>query len=159
MIELTHTIFGFSSLFFGLYVLLKNKGTRRHKTIGKLYVISMVFLNATAFGIYELFSGFGIFHWAATISSLTILGGIAVLIFRRRIKNWVVIHYDLMVWSYIGLLAATSNEMFVHVPIFNELAKSYQFAPMVSMFLVFIIGGVWASKSQEKTTSRFMVRE
>ena len=130
-----------------------------HKLIGKLYVISMVGLNVIAFSIYEMFGGFGIFHWAATLSSLTILGGIGVLIFRRKIKNWVSIHYDLMVWSYIGLLAATSNEIFVHVPVFNELAKNYQYVPIVSMLLVFIIGGVWASNSQEKTTSRFMVRE
>jgi len=157
MIELGHTIFGFSSLALGLYVLLTTKGTKRHKAIGKLYVISMVLLYAAAFGIYELFGKFGVFHIAAIISSLTILGGIGVLIFRSKIKSWITIHYELMVWSYIGLLAATSNEIFVHVPVFNELAKTYSAAPIISMLLVFLIGAWWEIKNKSRLTKRFLV--
>ena len=156
MVKLTHIIFGFSSLFFGLLVLLTSKGSAHHKLIGKLYVASMVILNATAFGIYELFNGFGIFHWGAVVSSLTIVCGVGVLIFRRKFKNWLVIHYDLMVWSYIGLLAATSNEMFVHVSVFKNLAEVYRYAPLVSMCLVFWLGATWVNKAKSKTTTKFL---
>lgn len=156
MIEISHIIFGFSSLAFGLYILLTTKGTKLHKTIGKLYVISMVLLNVTAFCIYDLFGGFGIFHWAAVVSSLTIAGGIGVLVLRNMIKNWLALHYELMVWSYIGLLAATSNEMFVHVPIFKELAKTFSPAPLISMLLVFSIGAWWEIKDKPRLTKRFL---
>lgn len=155
MIQLIHIVFGFSSLIFGLYVLCATKGTKRHKAIGKLYVISMVLLNATAFGIYELFDGFGIFHWAAIISSMTILGGIGVLMFRRKFKNWVSLHYELMVWSYIGLLAATSNEAFVHIPVLQDLAKTHNYAPLVAMIFIFLVGSRWETQSKQKLTNQF----
>lgn len=156
MIEEIHTIFGFSSLSLGLYVLSQTKGTKRHKLIGKMYVVSMLGLNITAFGIYEIFNGFGIFHWAAIISLSTIVGGIVVIIFRKGIRNWVIVHYDLMVWSYIGLLAATSNEIFVHVDFFTELGGAYKWSPMVSMLLVFFVGGWWASRNKKQTTKFFL---
>jgi len=140
MIEVSHTVFGFASLIFGTSVLWRQKGTRLHRTFGMAYIISMLGLNLTAFGIYQLFGGFGIFHWAALVSLASILGGCSALLLRKTFKNWLAVHYEFMVWSYIGLLAATSNEVFVHVSFFSKLETLYPMLSTASMFTVIGIG-------------------
>ncbi len=151
MIEVLHTIVGFSSLAFGALVLFNIKGTLKHKILGKLYVVSMLILNLTAFGIYGLFNyGWGIFHWAAIASLATVLAGVLVLIFRKKIKSWLLIHYELMIWSYLGLLGATSNELFVHILFFNNLAKTNPPLPIVTMVFIFIFGAIWLYASKKR---------
>jgi len=53
----------------------------------------MLGLNLTAFGIYEFFGGFGIFHWAALASLATLLAEYLTVIFRHRTNNWLAKHY------------------------------------------------------------------
>ena len=140
MIEAIHTFFGFLSLFVGVFVLLRPKGTKLHKAIGKIYVAAMLGLNITAFGIFNLFGGFGVFHVAAIISLFSVLAGLLVVCFRTKIKFWLLVHYEFMAWSYIGLLAATSNEAFVHVAMLNKIAKTYNWLPLTVMLCIIGIG-------------------
>ena len=50
-----HTIFGLVALLAGSAVLATRKGTRGHRTLGYLYLTSMLGLNGTALCIYNLF--------------------------------------------------------------------------------------------------------
>lgn len=86
MIETIHTFFGFLSLLVGIFVLLRPKGTKLHKVIGKIYVTAMLGLNITAFGIYNLFGGFGIFHLAAIVSLFSVLAGLLVVYYRKKLS-------------------------------------------------------------------------
>ena len=52
---LVHIVFGVSALGFGASVLGSEKGTLRHKRLGRAYGASMVGLLATALLIYDLF--------------------------------------------------------------------------------------------------------
>ena len=142
MLEILHTAFGFVSLATGLLVFTNRKGTRWHRQMGAAYMISMLGLNLTAFGIYRLFDGFGIFHWAALASLATIIPAFLVVRFRHRFKNWLSMHYQFMCWSFLGLLGATSNETFVHVPYANQLAQQFTWLPNLSVFLIFTLGGI-----------------
>jgi len=142
LIELIHTVAGFASLITGVIVLTQRKGTNLHRLIGRMYFAAMISLNITAFGIYELFGGFGIFHWAALVSLATLFCGYITVTFRHKIKNWLSIHYEFMAWSYLGLLGATSNEAFVHIDLLTDMAKTYSWLPLVSMISIFIIGGI-----------------
>ena len=136
MLGITHTILGFVSLIAGLIVLLRPKGTQIHIMLGRVYVVAMVGLNLTSFGIYKLFGGFGVFHWLA-IGSLTMLAGaVATVLWRKKIKNWIYYHNFFMVWSYVGLLAATSNEAFVHVPLLGTIATQYQALPWLVVGII-----------------------
>ncbi len=74
-IGLVHLIVSILALITGLFVLSTTKGTKRHKQIGYVYAISMVLVNFTAFFIYKLYGKFGLFHWLAVISCLTLLAG------------------------------------------------------------------------------------
>jgi hypothetical protein len=65
---------------------------------------------------------------------------------RKHIRNWLNLHYTYMTWSYAGLLAATSNELFAHVPVFKTLVRiSGQWVMLAALGLIlglsaFLIG-------------------
>jgi uncharacterized membrane protein len=73
---LIHLIISIIALVTGLVVLTTKKGTKNHKQIGYVYSISMILVNLTAFMIYKLYGKFGIFHWFAVISCLTLIAGL-----------------------------------------------------------------------------------
>ena len=115
------------SLGSGAVVLLMSpKGTRLHRQIGWVYVVSMLALNVTALMIYRLFGGFGPFHVAAIVSLAGLLPGVLAA---RRAKSArlarnqlarghrVGQHYYFMTWSYVGLWAAAVSEVATRMPI------------------------------------------
>ncbi len=59
----------------GASVVSRRKGTRRHRLLVRTYFPCMVGLNATALMIYDLFGGFGTFHWFALLSLATVAAG------------------------------------------------------------------------------------
>lgn len=108
---LIHLIFSCLALVFGTLVLLMKKGTRAHRLVGYVYVTCMTVLLLTAFMIYDLFGGFGIFHLAAIVGSVTLILGIVPAI-RRKKEDWAVSHLSWMYWSVLGLYAAFVSEVF-----------------------------------------------
>ncbi|MEM1406119.1 MAG: DUF2306 domain-containing protein [Bacteroidota bacterium] len=98
------------ALITGTYILLATKGSQLHKKIGYVYVASMAVLLITAFMIYRLFGGFGIFHIAAIVSTITLAAGMIPVI-RRKNKNWILLHFAWMYWSVMGLYAAFASEL------------------------------------------------
>jgi uncharacterized membrane protein len=112
-----HLVFALCALVLGLLVVLQRKGTRIHRTIGHLYVSSMIGLNVTALSIYELFGTFGPFHVLAVLSLATLLAGVLPVVTRRPKRGWLDLHANFMAWSYAGLVAATASELVVRVPL------------------------------------------
>ncbi|HEU4883175.1 MAG TPA: DUF2306 domain-containing protein [Longimicrobium sp.] len=110
-----HLICALLALASGAAVLLRRKGTRRHRRLGWIYVCSMVALNVTALMIYRLFGGFGPFHVGSIFSLVTVVAG-AVPAIRRKPANWVERHYAWMTWSYVGLCAAAVSEVGTRTP-------------------------------------------
>jgi uncharacterized membrane protein len=113
---LVHALIGVAALSLGLVVVLRRKGTRAHRRIGRAYVVSMLLLNGTALMIYDLFGRFGPFHVAAAISLATIGAGFLPVYLRRPQKDWMALHARFMGWSYVGLVAAFIAEIAAHVP-------------------------------------------
>lgn len=85
---LIHTIFGIVALLAGRTVVLLRKGGRWYRTLGHVYLTSMVSLNATSLFIYNLFGHFGPFHWLAVSSLLTLIAGL-IPVLTRRPKGYV----------------------------------------------------------------------
>lgn len=110
-----HLVVSVIALITGLWVLCSPKGTKRHKQIGYLYALSMALLNLTAFMIYKLYGKFGIFHWLAVVSSITLVIGIYPVI-RKKAKNYLLTHFSFMYWSVIGLYCAFAAEVFSRLP-------------------------------------------
>jgi uncharacterized membrane protein len=118
-----HTACGLVALVAGAVVVLMPKGTRRHRQAGWVYVISMALLCATSFFIFELFGGFGVFHVMALVSSVSVLGGmVAPLLLRGRVRGgWLDMHFQFMLWSYVGLVMATGSHFMT--PLESLLAR------------------------------------
>ncbi len=100
----------------GTIVLIAPKSTQFHKKTGYVYFVSMMILLITAFMIYRLFDGWGIFHYLAVVSLITLFGGMIPVWFRKSIKSWKIIHLSFMYWSVFGLYAAFSSETLTRVP-------------------------------------------
>lgn len=115
-IGFVHIVASIAALIFGTLVLLTAKGTGTHRRIGYLYAASMTTVVVTAFLIYRLFGGFGIFHVAATVSGLTLAAGMLPVIFRKPRNSWLALHFNFMYWSVIGLYAALCAEVLTRIP-------------------------------------------
>jgi uncharacterized membrane protein len=113
---LTHMVFGIVALLAGTAVVLRRKGTRWHRTLGHVYLTSMIGLNVTAFFIYDLYGHFGPFHWLAVSSVLTLLAGMVPVFMRRPVGRWLEWHATFITMSFIGLVAATAAEITSRIP-------------------------------------------
>ena len=111
-----HTIFGVVALLAGTAVVLLKKGTRLHRTLGHVYFNGMLALNITALFIYNLFGGFGPFHWLALFSLITLIAGMIPVLFRWPDKRWVEFHAGFISGSYVGLVAAFAAEITSRLP-------------------------------------------
>lgn len=113
---LIHLISSVLALITGTLILTLKKGTNLHKRTGYIYACCMVVLLITAFMIYRLFRGFGIFHIAAVISSVTLAGGMVPVLLRKPKNNWLPLHFSFMYWSVIGLYMAFAAEVLTRIP-------------------------------------------
>ncbi len=110
-IGMIHLVTAMLALFAGSLVLIIKKGTKRHKQFGYAYVLFMVIMLITAFMIYRLFQTFGIFHYAASLSFLTLAGGMIPIWRKKPVLIWKYHHFSFMYWSVIGLYAAFAAEI------------------------------------------------
>jgi uncharacterized membrane protein len=135
-IGLIHLVFSIVSLIAGLLNLVTKKGTKQHKRVGYIYSISLIILNLTAFMIYNLYGRFGIFHWLALMSCLTLFAGLYPVITKKG-KNYILTHFAFMYWSVIGLYSALMAELFSRLPkiILTESGK-----PMTVFYIFAGIG-------------------
>lgn len=113
---LIHLISSIFALLAGTLVLILKKGTLRHKQIGYVYVISMGILIMTAFMIYRLFDGWGIFHYTTVAILLTINFGMIPVWTKKPTKKWKFMHFSFMYWSVIGLYSAFVAEIITRIP-------------------------------------------
>lgn len=115
-IGLIHLITSVIALITGTANLVMEKGTSIHKKIGTIYAISMLILLITAFMIYRLFGGWGLFHWAAVASSVTLAGGMIPILLRKPKDSWLEMHFSFMYWSVMGLYMAFAAEVLTRIP-------------------------------------------
>ena len=112
---LAHTAAAVVALGSGAWVLATAKGTRAHVRVGWVYVACMLWVDGSALAIRHLTGRFNFFHALAAISLAMVVGGVAQVVFRGRIRRWLWRHYQYMSWSYAGLVAGAVNEAFARV--------------------------------------------
>lgn len=119
-----HMILAIVALIAGSTILSSKKGTFFHKKIGKIYVLSMLIVCATAFMIYNVHNAIGVLHLFAFISGSTLISGMIPLYF-KGCKNPIIYHLSWMYWSVIGLYCAFAAEIFTRLPIILEVENTY----------------------------------
>ncbi len=152
-IGLIHLLSSILALIFGTMVLVMKKGTKKHKQIGYAYVASMSILILTAFMIFRLFKGWGIFHYTTVLSLLTLLAGMIPIWTKKPINKWLNLHFSFMYWSVIGLYAAFAAEVLVRIP-------ETPFFSMVGIATggIMIIGGVIFGINKSKWIKTFGIK-
>lgn len=140
-----HFIASIAALLSGTFVLSARKGTTTHIRAGYAYTVSMVVVLATAFMIYRLFGGWGMFHWAALISSATLAAGLIPIWIKKPAKSYIELHFSFMYWSVIGLYAAFFAETFTRLPtvvVIDGIPNSVFYIMVgISAFLTMSLGG------------------
>jgi uncharacterized membrane protein len=134
---LIHLFVAFSAIVLGAMVIFARKGTGRHRWLGRGYVVMMLAVNGTALAIYELFGRFGVFHWMALASLVTVV--IGYLPVRKRGFRWKPRHAYFMTWSYVGLLAALASEIGTRtevLPFFGAVAVASVTVIIVGAWLI-----------------------
>jgi len=126
-----HTIACTVALLAGAYVLLREKGTARHKQMGRIYFYALLVACLSIFGVYHfdiqfapLKAGpgiFGLFHYEnlATLVALLIAFFAAS---RQRRAFFAYAHPLAMLFTYYMLLGGLINELLVRVPVLRALA-------------------------------------
>ena len=113
---LIHFIAAIFALLLGTLVLILEKGTQKHKLIGKLYALTMLVVLTTAFMTYRLFGTWGIFHWTAVISSLTLICGLVPILTKKPAQHYISLHFSFIYWSVMGVYGAFVSETLVRMP-------------------------------------------
>ena len=151
-IGLIHLIVSICALVFGTWVLAARKGTPTHRRVGYAYSVCMILLLVTAFMIYRLFGRFGVFHIAAIISTVTLLGGMIPVIRRKPKNSWLNLHFSFMYWSVFGLYAAFVAEMAVRLPVRTVFSSATTFFIMVGVatFATMLVGQIIFFKKKKK---------
>lgn len=150
-IGLTHLISGIIAIILGGFVLLLKKGTKIHRKIGYAYVVSMVILIISSFGIYRLFGKFGVFHALSLVATFSLVAGMLPILKKNRTPNDLETHFIRMYWSVAGLYAAFAAESFVRIPKFG----SFWSAVAWSFILAFVVCFVMFIKKRPEWSKKF----
>tara|TARA_R110000850_G_scaffold277086_1_gene422278 strand:- start:4412 stop:4885 length:474 start_codon:yes stop_codon:yes gene_type:complete len=143
---LVHLLASVVALVSGTIVLFSQKGTKRHKTVGYIYLISMLVVLTTALMIYRLFGGFNVFHFIAIVGFFYIFVGFLPVLIKP--KNWIKRHVYFMYWSVIGLYAAFVAEIMVRIP-----STPFWWMVGLGVAVVTATGAYFYTKHKEKWNS------
>ena len=105
-----HILAAVSALILGAAVLLMPKGTHAHRVIGAVYVVALVVVDMAALSLHRE-DAFGMFHWLAIASLVTVGVGLSSMILGRRSPPVIATHAYCMAWSYAGLVAAGCGQL------------------------------------------------
>lgn len=150
-IGLTHLIAGIFAVIFGGLILALKKGTKAHRQIGYLYVLSMIVLIVSSFGIFRLFGKFGVFHFFSIVATTSLILGIKPMLKKQRTPKDYKTHFTRMYFSVVGLYAAFAAESFVRVP---KLGSFWSIVAW-SFILVLVTAIVVFIKKQKEWTEKF----
>lgn len=115
-----HSLACLVALAAGAFILVTPKGTRRHRIVGRAYLASMLLLNMTALGIYQL--GVFFFPHILAIATLALIaaGWGAARMIRRHVA-WKHVHLSCMILSYYMLIGGGVNEVYLRIDALRQV--------------------------------------
>lgn len=103
---IVHLTLAIAALGIGASILLSRKGTPTHKIHGRAFAAAMLTSNIVALAIYRDADRLGVFHFLAIISIASIILAIVLIRLPNQNRARILIHGQLMTWSYAGVVAA-----------------------------------------------------
>lgn len=118
-----------AGLMIGAVVLLREKGTDRHRQLGWAYVVLLLASAVASFGIMELRPGRpSVFHGVSVLVSLVVLA--AVVAIRR---GSVRLHAILMASSFLATVVTGIAQFFDQLPLGSDTANAIVFLQVPSV--------------------------
>ncbi|WP_394174346.1 DUF2306 domain-containing protein [Thalassotalea litorea] len=141
-ITMTHAALAILATITGAFVLARRKGDISHTTLGKIFVISMILVNLSAFSFWPKY-GFTFFQVLALWNLIWVLLGYYYA-YKKPNNNWLVNHYYYISYAYLGVLAATVARL----PVTLEFAPTE--SALISLVVVFGFGAYYIEKIGKK---------
>ncbi|MGB1562683.1 MAG: DUF2306 domain-containing protein [Sinimarinibacterium flocculans] len=138
-----HVSFAALALAVGTVIFSIRRGTPVHRRLGYVYIGAMLAMNGSALALYARDGAFGPFHVAALISLATLTAGALPVILRRPRGGWLPLHWELMSWAFVGLIAAAVAEAVFRIP-----GIPYWPSIVAGTLAVFVVGAVWIYRNR-----------
>ncbi len=157
---IVHTILVGIAFITGLFIFYSDKGTASHRTIGKIYVLMSIVLAPSTYFLENKNPGIGAYDMFMMAMLLFAIASLYPLIFRSRIKIWVIWHYILMLYSYLFFLMASLTYFIDGVAKWLTVFKvSMVEANIISRgicwFLPIIVGTIWIFSKKRYYENKF----
>ena len=122
ILVILHVSGAISALIAGFLAFIYPNGTRAHRLIGKIYLVSWAALAVAGYGLGADDLSISIFEVALTFGVFSTGYAYAIVLMRKRIgRAWLPRHYNWMMSSMSALLIATANQVLprlgLHYPI------------------------------------------
>ena len=103
-----HFVCALGALILGPIVLMRTKGDKTHRWLGRIWTVMMGVIVISALSMYKMNGRPNLFHVFAIISLITLTSAIgAIWRYRRtRKREYLVTHQHCMVWANFGLFMA-----------------------------------------------------
>lgn len=128
LVVMMHVGGAIGAIFAGFLALSFPNGTRRHRLMGKTYLVMwvMLFTGGVILGLYRPgVSPFEILNWVSM--GFVVRAYLAVLMRKRIGKTWLRTHYNAMLVSLAALVVATLNQLL------QRMGISYPFWVFIAM--------------------------
>ncbi len=144
-----HTVLSTTGILVGAEQLIRTRRDRLHRWLGYVYVGSMLVADCTILTVYRFSGHFNVFHVGAIVNMVMIALALRPMLARPRPRQWRVMHYMFISWSYVGLLAAALTELVIRTQPLGPGGPTI-FATMVASTLVATVGAVLIQRHKPK---------
>lgn len=124
-----HILAAFICLVLGPIIFFNQKGTARHKLMGKIWIVCMLIVDIAALCTYELNGRPNLFHAFAFLNLITLTPAFLFIKKYQKTKNPkdLVQHRGYMAWTYFGLLAAGIWQIIISLARVGVLNMAYKY--------------------------------
>ncbi len=157
---IVHTILVGIAFISGLFIFYSDKGTVPHKSTGKVYVLMAILLAPSTYLLENKSPGIGAYDLFMSVMLVFALAALYPLLFRSRIKVWVIWHYILMLYSFLFFLMASLTYFIDTVTNWLTIFRVTEVeANVISRgicwFLPIIIGTIWIFSKKRYYENKF----
>jgi len=108
VLDSLHFICAIGALIIGPIVLMRRKGDKTHRWLGRIWTVMMAVIVISALSMYEMNGRPNLFHFFALISLITLSSALWAIWSYKKTRNpsHLMTHQHCMVWAYFGLFMA-----------------------------------------------------
>jgi len=108
ILDSLHFICAIGALILGPIVLMRRKGDKIHRWLGRIWAGMMAIIIISALSMYEMNGRPNLFHFFALISLITLTSALWAIWRYKKTRNpdHLLTHQHCMVWAYFGLFMA-----------------------------------------------------